>query len=86
MVEAPLEDKLRRRIYELASTLQVNKDKKFDSICVRDKESGAVVCARKKYLSDSTHAISGYAKIGGTRVVAVGDSKDIKELEETIGP
>jgi len=86
MVEMPVEEKLRRKIYELASSLTVNKDLKENSICIRDKETGAIICARKKYLTDSTHKVSGYAKVGGTRVVAVGDSKDIKELEETIGP
>ena len=76
----------RRMIDNLARTIDVNKEKKWDAACMRDDKTGAVVCASKKYISDSTHKVSGYVKIGGSRVIAVGDVEDIKKLEETIGP
>lgn len=88
MTDIEMEEKqrLRRKIYELATEVGVNKDLKWNAICERDEKTGVIICVGKKYVSDSTHSISGYAKIGGTRIVAVGDANDIKKLEETIGP
>jgi len=77
---------LRRKIFELASELPVNKDLKENAVCVRDKDTNAVVCAMKTYVSDRAYRVSGYAKIGGTRMVTVGKVEDIKKLEESIGP
>jgi len=86
MPEEMEELRYRRMIHNLARQLEVNKDIKWNSACVRDEKTGAVVCAAKKYISDSAHKVSGYVKIGGTRVMAIGDVEDIKKLEETIGP
>jgi len=81
-----LPEKLRQKIFTLARTLPVNKDLKVNQTCFRDDETGAIVCARVRYVSDSVQAVSGYAKVGGRKIVVVGDAKDIKELEDTIGP
>lgn len=85
-MESDLAQQLKRKIFELASELPVNKDLKENAVCVRDKDTNAVVCAMKVYVSDKAYRISGYAKIGGTRMVTVGKAEDIKKLEETIGP
>jgi len=77
---------LKRKIYELAAELPVNKDLKENSVCVRDKDTNAVVCVMKTFVSDKAYRVSGYAKIGGQIMVTVGKSEDIKRLQETIGP
>ena len=76
----------KRMIDNLARQLVVSKDDKWDGMCVRDKKTGAVVCAAKKYISDSVHKVSGYVKIGGMIVTTKGDDKDIERLQKTIGP
>jgi hypothetical protein len=79
-------EKLRQKIYELAESLPVNKANKVNQACFRDPDTEAIVCARVTYISDSAQKVSGYAKVGNRKIIAVGDSKDIKDLENTIGP
>lgn len=77
---APLERTLREKIDELADTLAVNNRNRVEDTCVRDSETGAIICVRKKYVGDMVHQVHGFAKVGDKLILTKGNSKEIRDL------
>ena len=81
--DVALVEKLQRKIEELGENLSVNKEKRIDETCIRDEETGALICVRKRYLKDMVHQVSGFAVVGDKPIITKGNPRDVQELMRT---
>ena len=78
-------EKYKSQARDLMSELRVGKGHKFDAACVRDPETGTIVCAGKKFISDTLHKELVYIEVGGTPLFAKGDPSDLLKLKKEVG-
>jgi len=78
-------DRYRNQARDLLGQIKVSKDMKFDAACIRDNETGAIICASKRYINDNLHREAVYVEIGGSTVFAKGDTSDILEMKQKLG-
>jgi len=69
----------------LLGMLRVSKEKQFDTSCVRDKESGALICVAKKFIKDNLVDEIRYYEVGGSPIFTKGNPSDILRLKKEVG-